>query len=778
MLNFRDTLVTAIDRTRSFVTGHPYYCGAYFVLFLIASMMRFWDLGLRAVHHDESLHAYYSWNIFTGSGYVHNPMMHGPFQMEATAALFHILGDSDATSRILYAIAGSLLVLLPFLFRSRLGNWGALATSVMLAFSPALLYYSRFARNDILMAVWVLGLVIVMWKFLDGGDDENIRDAALGGESSGDRATETVARIPNETLGEKPEDSTKFNGEKTYIFIAAALLSLAFATKENSYLITATLGLYLTLIVFYQNLAIIRAYAGVAIGKDSPPVATLKLLGGVVKSLRDGMQGGRVSRPAGFLLLLITLTLPLWAAAVSIFQDTILLSWSNLTLASPVGAEHPIGAPTRGGVVIAFGLVAILTGLAIRFGLKWDKGIWWKSAIIFYSIFVVSYTTFFTNWVGIGSGIWQSLGYWVVQQGEARGDQPWYYYFVITALYEFLPLLLSVIASVYYLRKGDRFGVFLVYWVWVTFLLYTVASEKMPWLLVNLTLPMIVLSGKFIGDVLYIVQWRRMWASGAWLLLPGIPVLLLLVWNLSFTGLTGFNSNDITLAALFTILIVALVGVGYVLSIRFGRKNFAGLALVTVSCILLVVGIRASWIATYENHDIPVEMMVYTHTTPDLHRLANQLRSSEGGSALIAIDGASGFHWPWFWYLRDRQGINYTSFTTEGDQTVPEAPISLVHSGVKSAVDSTFTTKYGDAKRLRHRWWFPEVYRDITLMQLAQGMIDRQTWRSLADYFLHRRIQLRDGRICNPRTRLFECLGSEDAYIYQMPGGDQFEPRF
>ena len=95
MLNFRDTLVTAIDRTRSFVTEHPYYCGAYFVLFLIASMMRFWDLGLRAVHHDESLHAYYSWNIFTGSGYVHNPMMHGPFQMEATAALFHILGDSD-----------------------------------------------------------------------------------------------------------------------------------------------------------------------------------------------------------------------------------------------------------------------------------------------------------------------------------------------------------------------------------------------------------------------------------------------------------------------------------------------------------------------------------------------------------------------------------------------------------------------------------------------------------------------------------------------------------
>ena len=170
--------------------------------------------------------------------------------------------------------------------------------------------------------------------------------------------------------------------------------------------------------------------------------------------------------------------------------------------------------------------------------------------------------------------------------------------------------------------------------------------------------------------------------------------------------------------------------------------------------------------------------MVYTHTTPDLHRLANQLRSSEGEGTLIAIDGASWFHWPWFWYLRDRQGINYTTFTTEDDQTVPEAPISLVHSGAKSSVDSTFATKYGDAKRLRHRWWFPEVYRDITLMQVARGIIDRQTWRSMADYFLYRKIQLSDGRVCNPQTRVFECLGSEDAYIYQMPGGDQFEPRF
>ena len=58
---------------------------------------------------------------------------------------------------------------LPFFFRARLGRIGALLTSAMLAFSPTLLYFSRFARNDVIMAVWALGLVISMWRYLDEG---------------------------------------------------------------------------------------------------------------------------------------------------------------------------------------------------------------------------------------------------------------------------------------------------------------------------------------------------------------------------------------------------------------------------------------------------------------------------------------------------------------------------------------------------------------------------------------------------------------------------------
>ena len=74
---------------------------AYPALVIAALVARLWDLGSRAMHHDESLHALYSYNLAVGDGYRHDPMMHGPFQMEATAGLFLLLGDSDFTARLL-----------------------------------------------------------------------------------------------------------------------------------------------------------------------------------------------------------------------------------------------------------------------------------------------------------------------------------------------------------------------------------------------------------------------------------------------------------------------------------------------------------------------------------------------------------------------------------------------------------------------------------------------------------------------------------------------------
>ena len=748
---------------KQFVIERPWYTAAYAVVVIAAAVMRLWELGARAIHHDESLHAYYAWELYSGNGLIHNPMMHGPFQMEATAGLFFLFGDSDYTARLLYAVAGTALVLMPLLFRSRLGDMGALITSVMLTLSPAMLYYSRFARNDILMAVWALGIVIAMWKYLDGATSKQ------SDETEGEQPTAEDGEQPSTAEGAA---SPPMIGDTRYLYITAALLAFAFASKESAYMITGTMGLYLVLVLVSRNWDAARS--AVSVGQDSPPTAIVKIARGWWGILSRGLEMRGISKEAGFLVLLITLTLPLWAGFVSIFQDTPLLEWTGLTLAGPVGGEGPIGAPLRGGLVVAFLVTSLLIFVALVYGLKWSRSVWSKAAIIFYGLFILMYTTFFTNlFGGIGSGVWQSLGYWIVQQGEARGNQPWYYYTVITSVYEFLPLLIAIVGTVYYLRNRDRFGLFLVYWVWITFLLYTTASEKMPWLLVNITLPMIVLSGKFLNDVIVGIAWKRVLRNGGALAMLGVPIFLIVLWNLAFIGLDGETTViGLPIAAGLATLGTAAVGLavgGYLLARRIGPPVLGALALLSVAAMLLVMSGRAGVTAAFTHGDVPVEMIVYTQTSPDIHRLAGRLREQDlqAGVQRAAIDGTSGFHWPWYWYLRGLDGIGYTSYGAA--VTMPNAPIALVHSNNRGTADPVLIESFSEPRLIRHRWWFPEeVYRGALddAGKLIAGVIDRRAWRSVADYFLYRNIRTAGGR-CTPADDDFSCLGSENAYIYQ-----------
>jgi hypothetical protein len=78
-----------------------------------------------------------------------NPL-HGFLQ----SLLFAVFGDGAWVSRIIGAIAGTALALLPYLARERLGRARALALAVLLALSPTLMFVSRQATGDVL--AWML----------------------------------------------------------------------------------------------------------------------------------------------------------------------------------------------------------------------------------------------------------------------------------------------------------------------------------------------------------------------------------------------------------------------------------------------------------------------------------------------------------------------------------------------------------------------------------------------------------------------------------------------
>ena len=139
---------------------------AYVALTCLALTMRFWDVGARAMHHDESLHAMYAWYLFKGRGYSYDPLMHGPLQFYVMAFFYMLFGDGETTARLFAVLCGTGLVAMPYFLRHELGRLGALIAATMLAISPTFLYFSRFARDDIYLAFFTLLLVTCVFSYL------------------------------------------------------------------------------------------------------------------------------------------------------------------------------------------------------------------------------------------------------------------------------------------------------------------------------------------------------------------------------------------------------------------------------------------------------------------------------------------------------------------------------------------------------------------------------------------------------------------------------------
>ena len=64
------------------------------VILILAVVSRFYMLGVRAVSHDETTHAKYAWNFYTGRGFRHDPLMHGPLLFEVSAFFYFLFGVS------------------------------------------------------------------------------------------------------------------------------------------------------------------------------------------------------------------------------------------------------------------------------------------------------------------------------------------------------------------------------------------------------------------------------------------------------------------------------------------------------------------------------------------------------------------------------------------------------------------------------------------------------------------------------------------------------------
>ena len=785
---------------------------AFLLVALVAAAMRLWELDGRAMHYDEAIHLHFSWKLARGIEYAHSPWMHGPFQIELVAVVLKYLGDTDFLARLPYALFGTALTVLPYFMRRLLGDKGAVCAAVILAFSPSLLYFSRFGRNDILMAVWAVLLLIMLWQYGSNSRKRYLFGAAvvtalmlatketayfsilfvgLAAMALGWRelwefvrtrrglagmkgaagffvllATLTLpqaaalialAQSPfGLVIASRDTGSTGDTGAPVWeapfvalplwpapvwmhVVAAAALVGLGLALAMWAWRIRAAIDLASIVVAILSTAA---AVSMVVVGPFHNLLSTQDTTGG-------GPAGSLIDCGAGLGLLLlgvIVLRLNLassvgWRGTMLLLGPVILLTWAWLMflwggaefigqLLPPAAAAEDLQAGRIAVNYLAPALALLILLVAGgTVGIAWGGGLWLGCAVLFYAIWTLLYTTMFTNWPGVFTGSWQSLGYWLMQQDVARGNQPWYYYFVGLSVYELLALAFGAAGVVWLIRRRAVYGgmgLALAAWVIATLALYTIAAEKMPWLLVNITVPLALVAGMFLGHVMDGINWGFLTIRTMAAMILGPIWLALAVWLAWLTTSGDVNSLVIWLAAL--ILLPLAIVLAWLIR---GRSQAGGALVLGVAALLLLFGVTAAVRAAYTYDDSNIELLAYAQGSADLVRTHAELqrtalgKGSDGPAVKVDYD----MWYPFQWYVRhetEEGSLRFDRFCAAasdedaeddentkkdcravGEDSGPQ--IYLAEHG--HAVEEEDAPGYRREGPMRNLLWYPETYR-------------------------------------------------------------------
>jgi uncharacterized protein (TIGR03663 family) len=143
--------------------------GLFLLILLVTIVLRFYALDLKLFHHDEAIHAWFSYRLLTEGIYSYDPMYHGPFLYYMTAGIFSLLGDSDLIGRLFPALLGTLLVplLYPIYRLGYLDKKQTIVAALFLAVSPNMVYFSRFLRNDIFIVFFTMVLLVALLYYFE-----------------------------------------------------------------------------------------------------------------------------------------------------------------------------------------------------------------------------------------------------------------------------------------------------------------------------------------------------------------------------------------------------------------------------------------------------------------------------------------------------------------------------------------------------------------------------------------------------------------------------------
>lgn len=159
------------------------------LILLAAAAVRIPLLSVRPMHTDEAVHAVKFGQLLEEGTYEYDPLeYHGP-TLYYTSLLFARLAGKSTYAQLSVSVLravpvffGTLLVLLPLLFRDVIGRRAAVFAAILLAFSPAFVFYSRYYIHETLLVFFLGCFLGFLWRY--AGNPRSVW-AVLTGLSAG-----------------------------------------------------------------------------------------------------------------------------------------------------------------------------------------------------------------------------------------------------------------------------------------------------------------------------------------------------------------------------------------------------------------------------------------------------------------------------------------------------------------------------------------------------------------------------------------------------------------
>jgi len=290
---------------------------------------------------------------------------------------------------------------------------------------------------------------------------------------------------------------------------------------------------------------------------------------------------------------------------------------------------------------------------------------WVYALATFWIVFAVLFTVFLTHADGLRAGVVDGLDYWLNQQPENRGGEPWYFYLAVLFGEEWPVLLLGGVGIVWSLRHRTTQRLLLIWWFAMSLAVYSWASERFSWLVLHPLLPLILLAG--IGvQALIVGRPRRMQA------IAGVVIAACL----AYTVVASFLANA-----------------------RYGANP-------------------RDWLVSTQSS---VDVKRVADRVLDIDR---RVRAKSGQGVTITVDSGQGATFPYAWYFRDLN-VGYIDMLTPN--YVPGTQVLIMTTEAREKLLPSLAAYDGQEFNFRV-WWVCDWGQALHPSAWWTWFTTRKTW--------------------------------------------------